>query len=300
MNHLKKTLKLNYNKNEMNKKFITDIKNQFRNKVIIITGSTQGIGKETAKLFASRGAKAITICGRNESKGLQVKKDIEKIGSKCLYVKADLAKVEDCRNVVYLTKKNFKTVHCLINVAGFTERGTILSTSLDNYEKNFNINTRAPFLLMQESIKIMRKDKVKGTIANILSMAAYSGMPFLTAYSSSKGALAIMIKNIANAVSADQIRVNGLNIGWTDTPGETITQKKFHKAKKDWVKKTEKKLPFKKLTKPIDVAKGLAFLCSDESSMMTGSIIDFDQTVHGWHSYSAYDSNILDDSLLGE
>ena len=131
-------------------------------------------------------------------------------------------------------------------------------------------------------------------------MAAYSGMPFLTAYSSSKGALAIMIKNIANAVSADQIRVNGLNIGWTDTPGETITQKKFHKAKKDWVKKTEKKLPFKKLTKPIDVAKGLAFLCSEESSMMTGSIIDFDQTVHGWHSYSAYDSNILDDSLLGE
>ena len=146
----------------------------------------------------------------------------------------------------------------------------------------------------------MRRDNIKGTIANILSMAAYSGMPFLTAYSSSKGALAIMIKNIANAVAANQIRVNGLNIGWTDTPGESTTQNKFHKAKDDWVKKTEKKLPFKKLTKPIDVAKGLAFLCSEESSMMTGSIIDFDQTVHGWHSYSAYDSNILDDSLLGE
>ena len=282
------------------KKYITDTTNQFKDKIIVITGSTQGIGAETAKLFASRGAKGITICGRNKKKGLKVKEEIEKIGSECIFVKADLAQIEDCRNVIKLTEKNFRTIHCLINVAGFTERGTIVSTTLDNYEKNFNINTRAPFLLMQESIKIMRRDKIKGTIANILSMAAYSGMPFLTAYSSSKGALAIMIKNVANAVASDQIRVNGLNIGWTDTPGETTTQKKFHKAEDDWIEKTEKKLPFKKLTKPLDVAKGLAFLCSDESSMMTGSIIDFDQTVHGWHSYSAYDTNPMDDSLLGE
>ena len=280
--------------------YVTDNKNQFKDKVVVITGSTQGIGAETAKLFASRGARAITICGRNEEQGLKVKLEIEQIGSECLFVKADLAKVEDCRNIITLTEKSYGTLHILVNVAGFTERGTILSTTLDNYEKNFNINTRAPFLLMQESIKIMRRDKVKGTIACILSMAAYSGMPFLTAYSSSKGALAIMIKNVANAVSADQIRVNGLNIGWTDTPGEDITQKKFHNGGDVWLENAEKKVPFKKLTKPIDVARGLAFLCSSESGVMTGSIVDFDQTVHGWHSYSAYDTNPMDDSLLGE
>ena len=284
----------------MQNKYITNNKIQFQDKVIVITGSTQGIGEETAKLFAQRGAKAITICGRNEEKGNTVKKHIEDIGSKCLYIKADLATGVDCRNVITSTEKSLQTIDSLINTAGFTERGTILSTTLDNYEKNFNINTRAPFLLMQESIKIMRRDKIKGTIANILSMAAYSGMPFLTAYSSSKGALAIMIKNIANALSADQIRVNGLNIGWTDTPGEDVTQKKFHNAGNDWIEQTEKNLPFKKLTKPIDVARGLAFLCSEESGMMTGSIVDFDQTVHGWHSYSAYDTKVMDDSLLGE
>tara|TARA_B100000029_G_scaffold201432_1_gene199661 strand:+ start:2070 stop:2924 length:855 start_codon:yes stop_codon:yes gene_type:complete len=284
----------------MNEKYLVDNTNQFKDKIVVITGSTQGIGEETAKLFAYRGAKAITICGRNEDKGEKVKKDLETIGTECLYIKADLANVDDCRNVISSTEKKFKTINSLINIAGFTERGTIVSTTLQNYEKNFNINTRAPFLLMQETIKIMRRDKINGTIANILSMAAYSGMPFLTAYSASKGALAIMIKNVANAVAADQIRVNGLNIGWTDTPGESITQKNFHKAKENWVEETEKKLPFKKLTKPIDVAKGLAFLCSEESSMMTGSIIDFDQTVHGWHSYSAYDTKIMDDSLLGE
>ncbi len=273
---------------------------QFKGKIIIITGSTQGIGAETAKLFAARGAKAITICGRQENKGLKLKKEIEDLGSDCLFVKADLAKVEDCKKIVLLTDKNFGTVDCLVNVAGYTERGTILSTTSKNYENNFNINARAPFILMQESIKIMIRDKNKGTIANILSMAMYSGMPFIVAYSGSKAALATMTKNIANSVSGHQIRVNALNIGWTDTPGEDNIQKRVHKKDNNWLDIEEKRVPFKRLTKTIDVAKGLAFMCSEESGLMTGSIIDFDQTVHGWHSYSAYNTNILDDSLLGE
>ena len=276
------------------------MKQQFKNKVIIITGSTQGSGAETARLFASRGARAITICGRQEDKAFEVKKDIESYGTECLFVKADLANVEDCKNIVNQTDKKFGTVHSLVNVAGYKERGTILSASLDNFEKNFSINTRAPFLLMQESIKIMIRDKNNGTIASVLSMAMYSGMPFIVAYSGSKAALAVMTKNIANAVSGHKIRVNALNIGWTDTPAEHDIQTRVHKKGQDWLENDESKVPFKRLTKPIDVAKGLAFMCSDESGLMTGSVIDFDQTVHGWHSYSAYDTNILDDSLLGE
>ena len=284
----------------MNKEYFSDQKSQFNNKVVVVTGSTQGSGAETAKLFAHRGAKAITICGRQEEQGEAIKEQIETIGSKCLYVKADLSNVDDCRNIISLTDKEFGTVNSLINVAGYTERGTILSTTLDNYDKNFNINTRAPFLLMQESIKIMIRDKNKGTIANVLSVAKYSGMPFLMAYSSSKAALGIMTKNIANAVSGHQIRVNGLNIGWTDTPGEHSIQKRVHEGGEDWLEKAEAKVPFKRLTKPIDVARALAFLCSDESGLMTGSLMDCDQTVVGWHSYSAYETKILDDSLLGE
>ena len=277
-----------------------DLKKQFEGKVIIITGSTQGSGAETAKLFAARGAKAITICGRQENKGLQIKKEIEELGAKCLYVKADLSKVEDCKKIVALTDKEFGTVHSLVNVAGYTERGTILSATLENYENNFNINARAPFILIQEVVKIMIRDKNNGTIANVLSMAMYSGMPFIVAYSGSKAALAIMTKNIANSLAGHQIRVNALNIGWTDTPAEHDIQKRVHKKGEDWLSKEENKVPYKRLTKPIDVAKGLAFMCSDESGLMTGSVIDFDQTVNGWHSYSAYDTNILDDSLLGE
>ena len=145
---------------------------QFKNKVVIITGSTQGSGAETARLFAKRGANSITICGRHEEKGNKVKKEIEDLGSKCIYIKADLANVEDCRNIVKRADKEFGTIHTLINAAGYTQRGTILSATLENYENNFNVNARAPFILMQETIKIMIRDKVKGTIASVLSIAS--------------------------------------------------------------------------------------------------------------------------------
>ena len=283
-----------------NQKYLIDTEKQFEDKVVIVTGSTQGSGAETAKLLAYRGAKGITICGRKEQDGLKIKEEIESIGSKCLFVKADLFEEKDCRNIIKLTDENFGKIDSLINVAGFTERGTILSTTMENYERCFNVNTRAPFILMQDTIKIMLREKIKGTILNILSMAVHSGMPFLTAYSSSKAALANMTKNIANAVAGHNIRVNALNIGWTDTPGEDVIQKKFHNGGDDWLQKAESKVPFKRLTKPIDVARAAAYFCSDESGLVTGSIIDYDQSVLGWHSYSAYDANILDDSLLGE
>ena len=151
----------------MNNKYVSDLTKQFNNKVVIITGSTQGSGAETAKLFAHRGAKAITICGRQEKQGESIKKEIQSIGSKCIYVRADLDKEDECRNIISLTDKEFGTVDSLINVAGYTERGTVLSTTMDNYNKNFSINTKAPFILMQESIKIMIRDKNRGTIANV-------------------------------------------------------------------------------------------------------------------------------------
>ena len=164
----------------------------------------------------------------------------------------------------------------------------------------FNVNIRAPFFLIQDTIKIMRREEIKGTIGAVITMAAHSGMPFITPYSASKGALVVLVKNLGNSLASDQIRINALNIGWTDTPGEDEIQKKHHNVSDNWVGEAEKNLPFKKLTKPIDVAKGLAFICSSESGIMTGSVIDFDQSVAGWHSYSAYNTPILKDTITGE
>ena len=191
-----------------------------------------------------------------------------------MYIKADLKNVNDCKKIVSETDKKFGTINSLINVAGYTERGTILSATLENYENNYNINTRAPFILMQETIKIMIRDKNKGTIANVLSMAMYSGMPFIVAYSGSKAALATMTKNIANSLAGHQIRVNALNIGWTDTPAEHDIQKRVHKKGDDWLEKDENNVPFKRLTKTLDVAKqNVAIVLPAAVRLFTGALV---------------------------
>ena len=131
---------------------------QFKDKIIVVTGSTQGSGAETAKLLAIRGAKGITICGRNVNKGKKVKKEIESLGAKCLYIKADLENLKDCKKIISQTDKKFGTINSLINCAAYTGRGTILSTTPKEFERMFDVNTRAPFFLMQEAIKIMIRD----------------------------------------------------------------------------------------------------------------------------------------------
>ena len=86
----------------MSNKYISEQSNQFKNKIIIVTGSTQGSGAETAKLIASRGAKGITICGRNSDKGNKVKSEIESMGAECMYIQADLEKLTDCKKIISL------------------------------------------------------------------------------------------------------------------------------------------------------------------------------------------------------
>src|ERR1044071_7192979 len=101
-----------------------------------------------------------------------------------------------------------------------------------------NLNVRAPFVLTQEAARVMRRGGRGGSIVNILSMSANGGQPFLCAYSTSKGALATMTKNNALALRGDRIRVNGLRIGWMDTPGEHAIQAKDG-APPDWLAKTK-------------------------------------------------------------
>ncbi|HEX2529290.1 MAG TPA: SDR family oxidoreductase, partial [Geminicoccus sp.] len=119
------------------------------------------------------------------------------------------------------------------------------------------------------------------TIVSIQSMSGHGGQSFLTAYSTSKGALAILTRNVAYSLLPDRIRVNGLNIGWMNTPGEHDIQAKYHDAPADWLEKAVKQRPFGRLLDPKEVARMIAYLSSDESGLMTGSNIDFDQIVMG-------------------
>jgi len=140
---------------------------------------------------------------------------------------------------------------------------------------------RAPFFLIQDAAKIMKREGIAGAMINIISMSSYGGQPFITAYCASKGALETLTKNTAYAVMRNRIRVNGLNIGWMDTPGEDRIMRHYHGAEDGWKENAESKLPTGRLLKVDEVAKAVAFLASEESGMMTGSIVDFDQSVLG-------------------
>ncbi len=126
----------------------------------------------------------------------------------------------------------------------------------------------------------MKREKIAGSIVNILSVAAYCGMPILVSYSTTKGALATFTKNTANGLRKYRIRVNGIYLGWTNTPAEHVVQKK-QGSPDNWLEIAEKKSPFGRLLDADDVARMCTFLLSEESGIMTGSNIDFAQRVMG-------------------
>jgi NAD(P)-dependent dehydrogenase (short-subunit alcohol dehydrogenase family) len=250
-------------------------------KIAIVTGGTQGVGEAIARMFAARGAAGIVICGRNKERGERVAKDIAAAGCPIVFVEANLAKVADCRKVVGRADERFGRVDALVNAAGLSDRGNIFDTTEDRYNEIFDVNVRAPFFLIQETARIMRREKIAGAIVNIQSMSAHGGRPFIAAYCASKGALATLTRNVAHSLLKFRIRVNGLNIGWMSTPGEDRIMKTYHGAKDGWLEEAVKSRPFGRLLDPKEVARACAFLCSDESGLMTGSNIDFDQNVVG-------------------
>ena len=250
-------------------------------KVAVVTGGTQGLGEATARLFAERGAAGIVICGRNAENGARVKSSLAAKGTRTVYVEADLANVEDCRKVIAEADKAFGHVDALVNAAAITDRGTIWDTEPKLFDAMFAVNVRAPFFLMQDAAKLMKRENRNGTMVNIISMSGHGGQPFITAYCASKGALITLTKNVAFSLMRHGVRVNGLCIGWTDTPGEDRIMKMYHDAADGWLQQAEATLPFGRLLKPDEVARATAYLSTDESGLMTGSIIDFDQQVLG-------------------
>lgn len=258
-------------------------------KIAVVTGGTQGLGAAVATLFAERGAEAIVICGRNRAKGEAKASEISgKTGVPVIYIKADLENVEDARRVIETCDARFGRIDALVNAAAITDRGTILDTTPELFDRMFAINVRGPFFLMQAAIEVMRREKTEGTIVNIGSMSAMAGQPFIAAYCASKGALETLTKNTAYALLRNRIRVNGLNIGWMASDGEDRIQREFHGASEKWLEEAAKSQPFGRLVDPKEVARACAYLSSAESGLMTGSVICFDQSVWGGYDGSPH------------
>ena len=250
-------------------------------KYAVVTGGSQGLGEAIARAFAGAGAAGLVICGRNGDNGERVAREIADKGCPTYFVRADLSEVAECRKVIEEADKRFGRIDCLVNAAALSDRGDIFDTTEERYNEIFNVNARAPFFLIQGAVRIMKREKIAGTVVNIQSMSAHGGQPFITAYCASKGALATLTKNVAHSLLRHRIRVNGLNIGWMSTPGEDRIMKTYHGAKDGWLDEAVKSKPFGRLLDPREVARAAVFLASDESGLMTGSNIDFDQNVIG-------------------
>jgi NAD(P)-dependent dehydrogenase (short-subunit alcohol dehydrogenase family) len=254
---------------------------KFDNQNVIITGSTKGLGEATARLFAKEGASGILITGRNADRGKVVAKDLKASGCNTRFVQANLADADACQHIVAEAQDAFGTIHVLINAAGITLRGTIYDTSIELWDEMMAVNLRAPFIFTQACVNTMRHHNIEGTIVNVISTSAYGGQPFLTPYSTSKGGLATFTKNVAYAVMRHGIRVNGLMLGWMDTPGEDNIQRTFHTDGADWLEDAEKQQPFGRLIKTDEAARAISWLASSDSGLLTGALIDYDQSVIG-------------------
>jgi len=255
--------------------------NRFEDRVALLIGGTQGLGLAAARLLKAEGARGLLLAGRDSIKGEQVAASLNDANCRVNYVKTDLASAEDCAALVVAVKQEFGTCHAMINSAALTERGSVWNSDAELWDRMLHVNVRGPALVAQGVARLMAKSKTEGSIVFIGSLSGYGGAPNLLPYSVSKGALMAMTKNLAFQLMRHRIRVNLLNPGWMDTPAENLIQRRFEGATDGWLERAEANQPWGKLIKPDEIARTVVHLATAESGMLSGAIIDWDQTIIG-------------------
>jgi NAD(P)-dependent dehydrogenase (short-subunit alcohol dehydrogenase family) len=246
-------------------------------KVLVVTGGTQGVGQAIALCAARSGAGGIAVNGRNVARGEQTVRMLEELGVPALFVPGDLADSATPEALFSAAFEKFTNVDCLVNAAALTDRGSVEDADAAFFDRMFAANTRAPMLLMQLLIRHLKARGAQGSIVNILSINAHGGSAELGIYSASKAATAVLTKNTALGHRFDRIRINGINLGWADTPGERVMQAETLGKGPGWLAEANARMPWGRLVEPDDVARLAVFLLGDASIPMTGALIDQDQ-----------------------
>jgi NAD(P)-dependent dehydrogenase (short-subunit alcohol dehydrogenase family) len=249
-------------------------------KVVLISGGTQGLGAGVARAAAREGA-ALALVGRNAVAGQKVAAGLRADGCPALFVPADIADLSQVSAAAAATVERFGRIDGLVNSAGLTSRGTLLDTTPELLDAHLAVNLRAPFFFMQAAVADMVARKAPGTIVNIISASEHGGQPYLAPYVAAKAGLAGLTRNAAHAHRWDRIRINGLDIGWTATDGEDAIQRQFHGAADGWQQRAGESLPMGRLGQVDEIADFVVFLLSGRSGVVTGSVIDWDQNVLG-------------------
>ena len=236
-------------------------------KVVLVTGSTRGIGLEIARAFGEEGY-SVMISGRNEESLAKVKSDFESAGLNVATCKADISKAEDANKLVAYTLERFGRIDTLVNNAGVTCDNLLMRMDEDAWDKVLNTNLKGAFFMTKAVIKPMLKQK-GGSIVNIASVVGLMGNAGQANYAASKAGLIGFTKSVAKEYGKKGIRVNAVAPGFicSDmTAGLSDSLKEQMLAQ----------VPLNVFGQPRDVANAVIFLASDKASYITGQVLTVD------------------------
>lgn len=237
-------------------------------KCALITGATRGIGKQIAITLAKQGYN-IALNYRKENEELEnTKKEIEKIGVQILAVKGDVANFEDCENFVKQVIERFGQIDVLVNNAGITKDMLLMRMKKEDFEQVIDTNLVGTFNVTKNVVPYMMKAR-SGRIINISSVVGISGNAGQTNYSASKAGIIGFTKSLAKEIASRNILVNVVAPGFIETNMTDV-------LKDDVKQEIAKNIPLKRMGTTQDVANVVKFLASDDSSYITGQVINVD------------------------
>lgn len=246
--------------------------NRLKNKVVIVTGATGGMGAAIAKLFAKEGAKLV-VNGRNSGKGMQIAEDINLSGGEAIFIQSDISTEEGNKLLVDETLNTYAGIDIVVSNAGFLGLGSITEVAIDTWHQTINTNLNSVFFLLRLAIPQMLK-KDQGNIIINGSIAAYKSFPNHPAYCASKGALVPLVRQIALDYGP-KIRANLICPGPIDTAMLWDSAIAFPNPDTA-VTEAKQATLLQRLGSPEDIAKTALFLASDDSSFITGTSITVD------------------------
>lgn len=242
-----------------------------KDKVIVISGGTKGVGKTIAEECALRGAKVV-IGGRDERSAKQSIKLMRTYGSEGLFVYTDLNRVEDCKTLFDCAYEKYGKIDGFFNYAGVTPVSPLDTCTPEIFDSIMNVNFRAAFFCCQNAIKYMRMNN-GGSIVLTGSTHAWGGQKDRAAYACSKGVLLTLMEHISHNYASEHIRCNYLVLGWTPTEGEVALRNSQGETESHLRKRAAKILPMGRMCERNDYIDAMVYMFSDASAMMTGSTL---------------------------
>ena len=229
---------------------------------VVISGGTSGIGLATADIFLKNGWNTVLI-GRDTEKGMQVKQQLGETYSptQVAFIQADISKSSEVEHAKQITLNKFKTVDAIVNNAGIVIHGEVHETSEEDWDKIFDVDVKGTFLVSKAFLPTMIEQD-HGSIVNISSVSGMAGDRAMVAYNAAKGAIINMTRAMAIDYGKNNIRVNVVAPGPTNTP-------LFHQDKQKFAKNS----PLNRIVEPEEVAAAIYFVASPAASAITGEVI---------------------------